>query len=203
MGKEAWNRGLQKHLQAQGGKIQAGAGRENERNQLNLKHCPFCGLTAEMIHGAACYAVCQSCGAFGPNGDDNKQAAERWNYRQSQTPSKETKPMNTPKTRTPSATLLEVEVALRDRERKGVETYGQTVDRTDMGALEWATEGLNEALDGALYAMRTIKAIEAMAARARLMRDALREIAETDPTSQTDMRRIAKAALEQLRGGDQ
>lgn len=42
MGKEAWNRGLQKHLQAQGGKIQAGAGRENERSQLNLKHCPRC-----------------------------------------------------------------------------------------------------------------------------------------------------------------
>lgn len=85
--------------------------------------------------------------------------------------------MNTPKTRTPSMTLLDVEVALREREKKGVEVYGQTVDRTDFSALEWAYEGLNEALDGAIYSMRTIKAIERLERRESLMREALGKIA--------------------------
>jgi hypothetical protein len=108
--------------------------------------------------------------------------------------------MNTLKTRTPSMTLLDVEAALRERERIGVETYGQTVDRTDFSALQWAYEGFMEALDGALYAMRTIKAIERMERRESLMLTALGEIAAV---TMTDEGRKAKAVevLELLRKG--
>jgi len=106
--------------------------------------------------------------------------------------------MNTPKTRTPSMTLLDVEAALREREKEGIETHGQTVDRTDMGALEWAHESLQEALDGALYAMRTIKAIERLERRESLMLTALAEIAVFTMTGE-ERKEKAMEALEQLR----
>jgi hypothetical protein len=109
--------------------------------------------------------------------------------------------MNTPKTRTPSMTLLDVEAALREREKEGIVAHGQTVDRTDICALEWAHESLQEALDGALYAMRTIKAIERLERRESLMLAALGEIAAFTMTG--DQRKEkAMEVLDQLRRED-
>jgi len=89
MGKEAWNRGLQKHLQAQGGKIQAGAGRENERNQLNPKPCPRCNadfdnhITPREKVRYLCGSTLWPLGAFSQTSDcmerveQQKQAKEK------------------------------------------------------------------------------------------------------------------------------
>ena len=109
--------------------------------------------------------------------------------------------MNAKKTRTPSMTLLDVEAALRQREMKGLASYGQTVDRTDFSALEWAHEGLQEALDGALYCMRTVKAIERLETRAEVMMEALSQIA-THPMQEADMKNTAKIALRLLKSMD-
>lgn len=98
-------------------------------------------------------------------------------------------------------TLLDVEGALREREKKGVEVYGQTVDRTDFSALQWAHEGLNEALDGALYSMRTIKAIERLERRESLMREALGKIAVGADVA-WELKLIASDAINQMRKED-
>jgi hypothetical protein len=46
---------------------------------------------------------------------------------------------------------------LRMREKKGYETYGTTMDRTDLTQQEWLQHAYEEALDLALYLKKIIK----------------------------------------------
>jgi len=47
--------------------------------------------------------------------------------------------------------LTQVIVELEARELKGMETYGTTLDRTDLTRSEWLQHAYEEALDLALY----------------------------------------------------
>lgn len=49
----------------------------------NLKPCPFCGETPEiMLKGNLCYSmVCEGCGCQGPSGGNKEKAMKAWNTR--------------------------------------------------------------------------------------------------------------------------
>ena len=47
--------------------------------------------------------------------------------------------------------LTQVVAELEARELKGIETYGTTLDRTDLTRSEWLQHAYEEALDLALY----------------------------------------------------
>lgn len=47
---------------------------------------------------------------------------------------------------------------LKRREAKGLETYGTTIDRTDLSQLEWMTHLYEELLDASLYIKKLIHA---------------------------------------------
>lgn len=51
----------------------------------------------------------------------------------------------------PSNLLQSVIMDLRVREERGLETYGTTMDRTDLTQKEWLQHAYEEALDLALY----------------------------------------------------
>jgi hypothetical protein len=53
--------------------------------------------------------------------------------------------------KTPSNLLQSVIMDLRVREERGLETYGTTMDRTDLTQKEWLQHAYEEALDLALY----------------------------------------------------
>ena len=46
---------------------------------VDLKPCPFCGSLSVAIVGS--FVRCGGCGAVGPYGYTNEEAAERWNRR--------------------------------------------------------------------------------------------------------------------------
>ena len=50
-----------------------------------------------------------------------------------------------------SVLLDKVITDLKTREAKGIETYGTTLDRTDLTRSEWLQHAYEEALDLALY----------------------------------------------------
>ena len=50
-----------------------------------------------------------------------------------------------------SKILEEVINDLKEREQKGLSTYGTTVDRTDLTEKEWLQHAYEEALDLAIY----------------------------------------------------
>lgn len=56
-----------------------------------------------------------------------------------------------------SNTLDKVIQDLKDREIKGVQTYGTTVDRDDYTHLNWLIEAYEETLDNALYLKKAIE----------------------------------------------
>lgn len=53
--------------------------------------------------------------------------------------------------KTPSNLLQSVIMDLRVREERGLNTYGTTMDRTDLTQKEWLQHAYEEALDLALY----------------------------------------------------
>lgn len=53
--------------------------------------------------------------------------------------------------KTPSNLLQSVIMDLKVREERGLETYGTTMDRTDLTQKEWLQHAYEEALDLALY----------------------------------------------------
>jgi hypothetical protein len=55
-----------------------------------------------------------------------------------------------------SKLLNEVIKDLNDREVKGLDTYGTTMDRTDLTEKEWLQHAYEEALDLALYLKKLI-----------------------------------------------
>ena len=55
-----------------------------------------------------------------------------------------------------SKILNEVIKDLNDREAKGLDTYGTTMDRTDLTEKEWLQHAYEEALDLALYLKKLI-----------------------------------------------
>jgi len=55
-----------------------------------------------------------------------------------------------------SKLLNEVIKDLNDREAKGLDTYGTTMDRTDLTEKEWLQHAYEEALDLALYLKKLI-----------------------------------------------
>jgi len=55
-----------------------------------------------------------------------------------------------------SKLLNEVIKDLNDRESKGLDTYGTTMDRTDLTEKEWLQHAYEEALDLALYLKKLI-----------------------------------------------
>lgn len=57
----------------------------------------------------------------------------------------------------PSNTLLSVVEKMHLREAKGVVTYDQTMDRTDLSRLQWLIHAQEEALDLALYLEKLIQ----------------------------------------------
>lgn len=60
----------------------------NDSNWKGLKKCPFCGSDNVKIRQKFVsyfifyHACCKSCGAEGPNKNDEKMAAELWNRRE-------------------------------------------------------------------------------------------------------------------------
>lgn len=56
-----------------------------------------------------------------------------------------------------SKTLDIVIADLKDRELKGLRTYGVTVDRDDYSHLDWLIEAYQETLDNALYLQKAIQ----------------------------------------------
>lgn len=48
-----------------------------------LKACPFCASPAPYVMRRSAYQEihCQGCGAKGPSGSTESEAAERWNWR--------------------------------------------------------------------------------------------------------------------------
>lgn len=52
---------------------------------MTVKPCPFCGGTSMIANPEAgrrnCQLLCDTCGALGPNGKTEAEAAERWNGR--------------------------------------------------------------------------------------------------------------------------
>ena len=55
-----------------------------------------------------------------------------------------------------SKLLNEVIKDLNDREAKGLDTYGTTMDRTDLTEKQWLQHAYEEALDLALYLKKLI-----------------------------------------------
>lgn len=55
-----------------------------------------------------------------------------------------------------SKILNEVIKDLNDREAKGLDTYGTTMDRTDLTEKQWLQHAYEEALDLALYLKKLI-----------------------------------------------
>ena len=55
-----------------------------------------------------------------------------------------------------SKLLKEVIKDLNEREEKGLDTYGTTMDRTDLTEKEWLQHAYEEALDLALYLKKLI-----------------------------------------------
>jgi hypothetical protein len=55
-----------------------------------------------------------------------------------------------------SKILNEVIKDLNEREAKGLDTYGTTMDRTDLTEKEWLQHAYEEALDLALYLKKLI-----------------------------------------------
>jgi len=49
---------------------------------------------------------------------------------------------------------------LEDREAKGINTYGTTVDRTDYELINWLQEAYEEHLDSCLYLKAAIEKIQ-------------------------------------------
>lgn len=58
---------------------------------------------------------------------------------------------------TKSKILQEVIEDLVSREKKGIETYGTTVDREDYGLKNWLQEAYEECLDKCIYLKAAIK----------------------------------------------
>lgn len=58
------------------------------RRLPNPKPCPFCGSTHVSFQVVQtlryCSAICETCGALGPNGPSKKCAAAAWNRRADQ-----------------------------------------------------------------------------------------------------------------------
>lgn len=50
---------------------------------MGIKPCPFCGSDSKLRVGGPIlgkrYVVCNNCGAYGPNGDNESDAIKRWN----------------------------------------------------------------------------------------------------------------------------
>jgi hypothetical protein len=70
-------------------------------------------------------------------------------------------PLNTYlKMKTNSKILQEVIDDLVSREKKGLETYGTTVDREDYELKNWLQEAYEECLDKCIYLKAAIKKIE-------------------------------------------
>ena len=70
-------------------------------------------------------------------------------------------PLNTYlKMKTNSKILQEVIDDLVSREKKGLETYGTTVDREDYELKNWLQEAYEECLDKCIYVKAAIKKIE-------------------------------------------
>jgi hypothetical protein len=66
----------------------------------------------------------------------------------------------TNRTELPSKTLQSVIKDMKEREKKGLQEYGTTVDRQDYTLLMWLKELYQEHLDAAIYCKRTIMLIE-------------------------------------------
>lgn len=49
---------------------------------------------------------------------------------------------------------------LREREKKGLLTYGTTVDREDYSLLDWLQESYHEKLDDVMYMKATIRLLK-------------------------------------------
>lgn len=56
-----------------------------------------------------------------------------------------------------SKILIEVIDDMRNREAKGIDTYGVTMDREDLTQEMWMVHAYEEALDFALYLKKLIK----------------------------------------------
>lgn len=56
--------------------------------------------------------------------------------------------------------VKQVRKDLKERAKKGLETYGTTLDRKDLSLLEWHKHHYEELLDAALYTKRIIKQLE-------------------------------------------
>ncbi len=60
------------------------------------------------------------------------------------------------------AAVARVRALLLARSQAGLEKYGCTTDRTDLGLLDWLRHSLEEQLDNAVYAQRSILKLKRM-----------------------------------------
>jgi Lar family restriction alleviation protein len=50
--------------------------------KVELKPCPFCSYEGTLIDETTVSVVCAQCNSYGPAGEDEDEAVERWNNRQ-------------------------------------------------------------------------------------------------------------------------
>lgn len=62
----------------------------------------------------------------------------------------------------PDRNVEAVRAKLLQRSQTGLEKYGTTTERTDLGPVEWLTHLQEELMDAAVYAQRIISDVEAM-----------------------------------------